>query len=215
MRVFTARDLAAPESLEALAGELERDDFAVVLCDVDALDDDTLTEIVASLQGREESGWVGMTVGDSGAGSSTVGAMLLPFCTHTVQVPPLRYRIEDLDELVPLLLRQLTRGRDVSVSAEAMRQLSKYPRPGNVSELRHVLREMVTNKRSGVIDVAQLPPAVRALARHRLSRIQALERDAIIRALEENDHHKPAAAVALGISRATIYRKIKEFGIDV
>ena len=55
----------------------------------------------------------------------------------------------------------------------------------------------------------------RALSRHTLTQIEALERDAIVRSLEENHGNKKAAATALGISRATIYRKIKEFGIGL
>jgi len=56
---------------------------------------------------------------------------------------------------------------------------------------------------------------VRALSRHTLTQLEALERDAIVRSLEDNGRNKKAAAAALGISRATIYRKIREFGIDV
>lgn len=218
VRVFSAADLRIPESLDALDTELDREDFSIVLRDVDALDGDTLDHIADMLQGREGAGWVGVTVGDltvDALHDADAAAILLPFFTHTVPIPPLRHRIEDLQDLIPSLLRQLTRGRELTVSSAAMRQLAKYSWPGNVAELRQILREIVTHQRSGVIDVNQLPPSCRALSRHTLTRIEAMERDAIIRSLEENGGHKPAAAAALGISRATIYRKIKEFGIDL
>ncbi|WP_124711573.1 sigma-54-dependent Fis family transcriptional regulator [Gordonia insulae] len=218
VRVFSAQDFELPATIDALGVELDREDFGVVLRDVDRLDETTLAAVAGLFQGREESGWVGVTIGE-GAGGDTGGsdaaAILLPFFTHTVTIPPLRHRIEDLRELIPVLLRQLTRGRELTVSAEAMRQLSKYSWPGNVAELRQILREIVTHQRSGVIDVGQLPPSCRSLSRHTLTRIEALERDAIVRSLEENGRSKAAAAAALGISRATIYRKIKEFGIDM
>jgi sigma-54 dependent transcriptional regulator, acetoin dehydrogenase operon transcriptional activator AcoR len=53
------------------------------------------------------------------------------------------------------------------------------------------------------------------LAACKLTRLEAMARDAIVRSLAENDRSKADAAEALGMSRATIYRKIKEFGIDV
>jgi transcriptional regulator of acetoin/glycerol metabolism len=51
------------------------------------------------------------------------------------------------------------------------------------------------------------------VTRRILTQIEALERDAIVRSLEENGGSKLNAAAALGISRATIYRKIKDYGI--
>ncbi len=217
-RVFAPQDLQSAETLDALASEIDRDDFTIILRDIDQVDEKTLVTVAGLLTGREEAGWIGVTIGDGGTGSDDdtgAAAFLLPFFAHTVPIPPLRHRIEDLHDLIPALLRQLTRGRELKVSSDAMRQLSKYSWPGNVAELRQILREIVTHQRSGVIDVAQLPPSCRSLSRHTLTRIEAIERDAIIRSLEENGHSKAAAAAALGISRATIYRKIKEFGIDV
>ena len=212
-RVFDAADFDDPDTMETLAAELDRDEFGIVIRDLDRLDDELAAEIADLLQGREEYGWVGITV-NTGDLDPGLGATVLPFFGHTVEVPPLRHRIEDLRELVPTLLRQLTRGRELSVSAEAMRQLSKYSWPGNVAELRQTLREVVTHQRSGIITERQLPPTCRTSSRHTLTRIEALERDAIVRSLDENGNNRMAAAEALGISRATIYRKIKEFGID-
>lgn len=221
-RVFGANDFDAPEdaadavgtvaeeTLDALAGELDRDGFSVILRDIDRLSPSAQAAIADLLPGREHAGWLGVTTQPT---TVDIGATLLPFFGHTVEVPPLRHRVEDLHELVPTLLRQLTRGRELTVAPAAMSQLSKYTWPGNVAELRATLREVVTHQRSGVIGVGQLPPRCRTTGRHTLSRIEALERDAIVRSLEENANSKAAAASALGISRATIYRKIKEFGI--
>jgi transcriptional regulator with AAA-type ATPase domain len=133
--------------------------------------------------------------------------------SSVVTVPALRHRIEDLEELVPLLLRELTRRADVRLGRDAMRQLTKLPWPGNVAQLRSVLADAVALQRSGTIGVEKLPAECRSLTRRRLTQPEALERDAIVRSLLENGGNKADAAEALGMSRITIYRKIKEFGI--
>ncbi|OBC03970.1 helix-turn-helix domain-containing protein [Gordonia sp. w5E2] len=210
-RVFNADDFESPETFDALEAELDTDGFGVIIRGLDQLDDDTVNAISDLLPGREHAGWLAVTtLPDAGNAAS----VLLPFFGHTVELPPLRHRIEDLHDLVPTLLKQLTRGRELAVAPNAMNQLSKYSWPGNVTELRQILREVVTHQRTGTIEAAQLPPRCRSTSRHTLTRIESLERDAIVRSLEENNHSKAAAAAALGISRATIYRKIREFGIN-
>ena len=209
--MFNADDFESPETFDSLEAELSGDGFGVIIRGLDQLDDDTVNAISDLLPGREHAGWLAVTtLPDAGNAAS----VLLPFFGHTVELPPLRHRIEDLRDLVPTLLKQLTRGRELTVAPDAMNQLSKYSWPGNVAELRQILREVVTHQRTGTIEAAQLPPRCRSTSRHTLTRIESLERDAIVRSLEENNHSKAAAAAALGISRATIYRKIREFGIN-
>lgn len=214
-RIFTAGELSGDggADFQALEHELEQDRFSIILRDIDQLPEADLRHLADLLQGREHAGWIGMTVGSADQ-SSDLETLILPHFSHTVPVPALRHRIDDLHELVPYLLRQLGRGAELTVSPAAMRQLCKYNWPGNVAQLRQTLNEVVQRQRSGTIEVDQLPPVVRALSRHTLTQIEALERDAIVRSLAENQGNKRAAATALGISRATIYRKIKEFGID-
>lgn len=214
-RIFAAAELAdATTALHALQHELAQERFSIILRDIDILREPQLRAISDLIQGREHAGWIGATFGAE-AHNTDFDGLVLPHFSHTVAVPALRHRIDDLHDLVPHLLRQLNRGAKLSLSPTAMRQLCKYSWPGNVTELRQVLHEVVQRQRSGVIGVDQLPPVCRALSRHRLTQIEALERDAIVRSLEDNHGNKKAAATALGISRATIYRKIKEFGIDV
>ena len=214
-RIFTAAELSEDSAvLPALEQELDQERFSVVLRDIDLLSEAQQRVVADLIQGREHAGWIGATIGGTGH-NTDLDALLLPHFSHTVTMPALRHRIDDLHSLVPHLLRQLGRGAELSLSPAAMRQLCKYSWPGNVTELRQVLHEVVQRQRSGVVEVDQLPPMCRALSRHTLTQIEALERDAIVRSLEENHGNKKAAATALGISRATIYRKIKEFGIDV
>jgi transcriptional regulator with AAA-type ATPase domain len=200
--------------LEAFAEQVDEDDFSIIIRDVDLLDEDQLAAIAELCQGREGGGWIGVTIGGVDSESPSP-APIQTFVGQTVPVPALRHRIEDVHDLVPVLLRRLSRGSALSLSPAAMRQLCKYSWPGNVEELREVLRDVVGRQRTGIVDVAQLPAMCRTLSRHTLTQIEALERDAIVRSLEDNHGRKVDAAAALGISRATIYRKIKEFGIDI
>ncbi|AHK31774.1 transcriptional regulator [Rhodococcus opacus PD630] len=214
-RIFTVGELAGDSAaLSALEQELGQERFSVILRDIDLLGESQQRIVADLIQGREHAGWIGATIGGTDH-NTDLDTLILPHFSHTVTMPALRHRIDDLHSLVPHLLRQLGRGADLSLSPAAMRQLCKYSWPGNVTELRQVLHEVVQRQRSGVVEVEQLPPMCRALSRHTLTQIEALERDAIVRSLEENHGNKKAAATALGISRATIYRKIKEFGIDI
>ncbi|WP_190812467.1 sigma-54-dependent Fis family transcriptional regulator [Saccharopolyspora pogona] len=213
-RVFTAADLRGPAGDRILAQELDRERFSVILRDLDTLGQARLAALADLFQGHEHAGWVGATI-STASHDTTLDALILPFFGETVPVPALRHRIEDLHELVPHLLRRLGHGTDLALSPQTMRQLSKYSWPGNVAQLGQVLHEVIQRQRSGTIGVDQLPPVCRALSRRTLTQIEALERDAIVRSLAENRGNKKDAAAALGVSRATIYRKIKEFGIDL
>ncbi|QHE67442.1 sigma-54-dependent Fis family transcriptional regulator [Rhodococcus sp. WAY2] len=214
-RIFCGRELSGDSgAMQALRQELEQDRFSIILRDIDLLDEEHQRSVADLISGREHAGWIGVTIG-AAAHNTDLDTLILPYFSHTVSVPALRHRIEDLHDLVPLLLRQLGHGAELSLDPAAMRQLCKYSWPRNVSELRQVLQEVVQRQRSGIAGVDQLPPVCRALSRHTLTQIEALERDAIVRSLEENHGNKKAAATALGISRATIYRKIKEFGIGL
>jgi transcriptional regulator of acetoin/glycerol metabolism len=77
------------------------------------------------------------------------------------------------------------------------------------------MRKIVANRRMGVITVADLPPECRASTRRLLTPLESIECDAIVQALLNTDGNKLRAAQQLGMSRATIYRKIREYGIRV
>lgn len=204
----------SPENFVAeVEAQTVDDDFALVLANIDDLPDGAVEELAAILQTRAGHGWTAATI-DAAKRSPLVHMLVVPLFAHTAVVPPLRHRIDDIEELVPPLLRELTRGADVRLASDAMRQLAKLAWPGNVAQLRKVLAETVAVQRSGVIGVDKLPAECRSLARHRLTALEALERDAIVRSLLETGGDKAAAAQALGMSRATIYRKINQFGIS-
>ncbi|WP_330229448.1 helix-turn-helix domain-containing protein [Nocardia sp. NBC_00508] len=212
-RVLRMADFADTASLlAALRTKTSDSDFSVVITEMDRLPAESINPIANILQACAGRGWIAATT--HSATSTTALDSVQPLFTHTVGVPALRHRIEDLEDLVPFLLRELAKGTDIRLAPDAMRQLGKLSWPGNVAELRRVLAKTVSRQRSGLIHVDNLPPECRSLTRRKLSRIEALERDAIVRSLAENGGNKTEAAAALGMSRATIYRRIKDFGIE-
>jgi transcriptional regulator of acetoin/glycerol metabolism len=197
--------------LADLRVELEQSTGTIVLRRVDQLDP-ALAEALAAELGRasDTSAWVVATTA-----SDELPAALLERFTALVSVPPLRYRIEDLHELVPFLLDQLTPGSEVRCAPEALQVLLHNQWPGNVKQLARALRAALARSRGGRIESADLPPECHTVTRQVLTRWQWIERDAIVDALVEAKGNRAQAAAKLGMSRATIYRRINTFGISL
>lgn len=135
-----------------------------------------------------------------------------------VRVPPLRERPEDIDALADQHLKRTYPGTILTDDARV--RLRQYPWPGNIRELRHVLSRSALLIDDGRITSARLqlplvtdhgPEHGRAERTHNLD---ALERQAIHRALEETGNHYGRAAGLLGISTKTLGRKLKAYGLE-
>ena len=155
--------------------------------------------------------WVAVTLAH-GPQTKALLQLLQAFPT-TVDLPPLRLHREDVPPLVALFLSRLSQGRHLTCSPEAMRLLMRMDLPGNARQLHQLLGEVVKYRRTGIIEPGDLPPEAHTVSRRVLSPLEALERDAIVRCLAEARGSKTQAARSLGMSRATIYRKIHDFGI--
>jgi DNA-binding NtrC family response regulator len=136
-------------------------------------------------------------------------------------MPPLRERREDIAPLATHFLRQLNHrfGRDVrGLAPDAMAALMKYDFPGNVRELENVLERAYALGVREQIALADLPalsggaPAPAATVPAGLPSLADAERELIFRALRLHDNDKDRAARALGISRRTLYRRLKSYG---
>lgn len=202
-----------------LADDVTRGESPVVILrHADALTGDDLQRLTTLLtlwQGAppdDAPTWVVVTLGDEPAGSD-VQACLMPFFAHTVEIPPLRHRLDDLQRLVPHLLARHAANRPLAVSDGCLRQLMRLPWAGNVRRLDEVLADAARRRRSGTIEVSDLPAEYRTFTRRQLTKLEAIERDAIVRSLAANRGNKEHTAADLGMSRATIYRKIRAFGI--
>jgi sigma-54 dependent transcriptional regulator, acetoin dehydrogenase operon transcriptional activator AcoR len=165
----------------------------------------------AKAAGKESALRVAITL-DRGQARADLTALLRLF-PGTVQVPPLRHHIEDLRELVPFFLGKLSQQGRVTCSPAAMQLLLRHTWPGNATQLWQVLKQVVQQRRAGVITPQDLPPECWTVSRRVLSPLESIERDAIVQSLLDNGGNKIRAARALGMSRATIYRRIHEYGI--
>lgn len=132
---------------------------------------------------------------------------------RSIQVPPLRHRTNDLPYLVRQTLSEITGNGVSEMSSETLEKLSTYPWPGNITELRHALSECLSKKPSGRIEVEDLPDSIRLSSIHASGILEHVEREAIVKSLEENDGNRMRAAKSLGIARSSLYRKMKTYKI--
>jgi DNA-binding NtrC family response regulator len=142
----------------------------------------------------------------------------------SIHLPPLRDRREDIPLLARNFIEEFNRqdNRQVrGLSGETEKELERYHWPGNVRELRNVIQRAVVLSGSGLIGVEHLPdnvlraaaPAAAAPAGS-VTPIREMERDMILRALEETGQDKRRAAQLLGISLKTLYNKLAKYGIQ-
>lgn len=143
-----------------------------------------------------------------------------------IVIPPLRERMESLDNLVGYFIKHYSQRygkKVVNVDERAELLIRSYPYPGNVRELESVIAHAVILCDDGVIREKDLPDQVRygAAVRPALPRPESagirpmseVEEEHIRRALEQLDGNQTDAAKKLGISRSTLWRKMKEYNI--
>jgi PAS domain S-box-containing protein len=136
-----------------------------------------------------------------------------------VMLPALRERREDIPLLIEHFIAKFNSKfhKDItSVSTDVEKIFMEYPWPGNIRELEHALEHAFILCRQSTITVDHIPPELQEHSAEAvvLSDNGNLEDPEIIRqALEKSAWNKTKAAVLLGISRRSIYRKIKEFNI--
>jgi transcriptional regulator with PAS, ATPase and Fis domain len=139
-------------------------------------------------------------------------------------LPPLRARSrEDLIELIGRLIDELhpqLPAAPRAVSDEALDRLLRHPWPGNIRELRNVLeRAMIVGRGAERIETAHLPVELRQTNASRVAdayeprTLDDVERAHIERIQRMHDGNRTHAAKALGISRATLIKKIKDFDL--
>ena len=219
LRVLDAAEYG-PRWIADVIDELATGGGTLLLTHVDTLPPEAMAVLADVLEPYRESTdvdghWVVVTTGRQRGDRDGDLANLLTLFPRTVEVPPLRHHVEDVAELVPHLLTRLTRGGCLSVSPAVMRVLMRNLWPGNVEQLYQVLRTTVARRRSGTIELSDLPPECRATTRRVLTPLEAIECDAIVDALLDTDGNKAEAARQLGMSRATIYRKIRGYGLTI
>nr|AAK73159.1 putative sigma 54 type regulator [Brevibacterium sp. HCU] len=129
----------------------------------------------------------------------------------TIVIPPLR---QNPERVAPLWDALAGPGwRPARLTAPARKALSQYIWPGNLRELHHIAAMTVQNSAGSDITVDMLPDTVRS-APSGATMIERAERHALLQALQQADGNRSQAAAILGVSRATIYRKIKQYKLQ-
>jgi transcriptional regulator of acetoin/glycerol metabolism len=134
-----------------------------------------------------------------------------------ITIPPLRQRPGDIKGLVAEFVHRFAPAQSrPRLAPEALQALLRLDWPGNLRQLETLIRELVSGGQLSQIRLEDLPEHIRRqTARRRLSRLEQMELDQIIVALREARGNKFQAAKALGISRSTLHRKLRVFGIEL
>ena len=136
----------------------------------------------------------------------------------SLAIPALRERREDIPPLVYHFIRQFNAEAGYAVEGvrqDALELLVDHPWPGNVRQLENVVERAVILRKAGLVQPSDLPPEMGSTAAGDSSRsLDELERQHILQLLEECGGNRSRVARILGISRRTVYRKLREYGID-
>lgn len=145
-----------------------------------------------------------------------------------ISLPPLRERKEDIPLLVEHFLKVYNEKNNRNLQGfhpRALDAMMRYAWPGNIRELENVVERAVILSRDDFIPFSELPAAVREVAGEDDTRqvreglrpgmtIKEMERELIIKTLEDNDSNRTRTARVLGITRRTLQHKLKEYDLD-
>lgn len=189
----------------------------LVLCHLDRLTPTTFSQVERLLthwSSSTRAPWIVATVGGTVHGEAPY-LDLLHYFAASVTVPPLRLRKTDIPDIATYLLRRRAAQRQpLEYRADVLTTLLRYQWPGNVAELDRVLQMARSRRLVGPIRPEDLPGELHMKEPRTLTTLEKLERDAIVQALRESDDNRVVAARSLGISRATLYRKMTAYGIE-
>ena len=137
--------------------------------------------------------------------------------TIQIEIPPLRNRREDIALFVDYFLKKYTDlyGRPgLTLHPQALEKLANYDWPGNIRELQHTIEKAVILAEKNVIRASDLfiRPG-KALSFSEVPNLEEVERQAILAAITQNEGNLTAAAEQLGVSRQTLYNKMKRFNL--
>ena len=149
-----------------------------------------------------------------------------------LEIPPLREHAQDIEHLANAFAAEFAaeNGKQTPVfSPEAMQKLKEYPFPGNVRELRNCIERLIVFNSAPVISIEDLPDNIRNSTAEKKSTVLLTNQEQkqltsdnindqqhalIIKVLEECGNNRTLAADKLGISRRTLQRRLKEYGIN-
>ncbi len=137
-----------------------------------------------------------------------------------IHMPPLRERVEDIPLLIQHFISKFCGNKKFYITDEAINCLMSYNWPGNVRELRNVIERAIILSENNVIDRDNLPSEISNINKKfpicsNSFRISEMEKKLIEEALLQFKNNLTKVARELGISRKTLYRKIKHYSIKM
>jgi transcriptional regulator of acetoin/glycerol metabolism len=191
-------------------------DSVVVLRHLECLEDQAVRALASIIDTHEinEKRLVGTLTHHDG--STPVGPLIDRMAVAPVRIPALRQRTAELASLIGALTRKHAPQAQVRWRPDAIQTLARLDWPGNVRQLDNLVRRVLATRRAEDIGARDLPEEIRGQApRRRLSEMERAELGAITSALQQAGGNKRDAADMLGVSRATLYRKIRSYGIGL
>jgi two-component system response regulator HydG len=137
--------------------------------------------------------------------------------TIEIRMPALRERIDDIPALAAHFARIFARKYnkpEPGFNALAARKLKQYPWPGNVRELRNVVERLVIMSEGGTLQLEDLPISTPSAPESSTLNLEALEKQAIQKAISLHQGNLSKAAQSLGLSRTTLYRKMMRYELQ-
>lgn len=141
-------------------------------------------------------------------------ASVLALADQTVNLPPLRERLGELPAFVEGISKQVRGDRRARFSPGALNALARASWPGNLSQLKKVLTHTLAEHSGALVRISDLPKNFQADGRNTLTALERAEIAAIQEALVSAGGNKHQASKILGISRTTLYRRLRHFRIE-
>jgi len=136
--------------------------------------------------------------------------------TVQIQLPPLRKRKEDILEIAQYYLSIFAtkyEKQGIKFSHQAINTLQQYQWPGNIRELKHTIEKAVILSTNNLLDPDDFMLKQKPKKQEWPLKFEEIEKKAIVRALENNEGKMTEAARELGLTRQTLYNKIKKYNI--
>lgn len=150
--------------------------------------------------------------------------LLIELQTFDISIPPLRERLDDIESIVTRKLSYIEseKRRKFTIKKHVLEALKLYPWPGNHRELRNVIERAANFTESGEIDIGDLPNIIiRKVSNQgsdeisKSNNLSEIQSKAIIRSAKSNKGKVKDMCSDLNIGRTTLWRKLKEYNIDL
>ncbi len=134
----------------------------------------------------------------------------------SLELPPLRDRVQDIPFLVSYFMKQMNKAQNRqinNISSKVSQSLVSYSWPGNVRELFHVLESVFAMIQGDTIEYRHLPKKLTAIPSKNRDILRNNEKNFLLQTLRQVSYDKKRASSLMGISLATLYRKIKKYNL--